>query len=471
MRSFCRRGASIYLIVGIALCTPEAPAIAGILGGNGTPLKKDPVTGTGMASGRGVYGPPSPADVAQDIAQISWQDPPSEVSQALFDAVRRASIEHPVAKAAQAQFKAATLDIATARWQRFPSLSTQMSYGNLNQESKTYSIAPTVTVDMPLWAGGKIDATQNRARAQQWVAYMGLNEALVSIAVNVTQAYFEVIRLTQKESLLRGSVEEHERLVAMMARRVEQEVSPMADLELAQSRLAQIAQEAEFAKAQKLAAQRAFMELTGDEDYDFGTLPNSLPNPEWHQWGEVEGAALAYDPSLRRQSAQADVAKAEADLTRASILPQVSAQYSYNEIYGSRVGVVVKLQAAGGLSQLSAADGAQLRLQGIIDQIAGVRRQVRQQINTDLIENEAALARLRNSTVAASTAGRIKESYVRQFIAGRRSWLDLMNSLRESVNAQLSELDAKASASSSAVRIAIRAGTWRPFNDNGSEQQ
>lgn len=458
-----------FSVLAVLLFT-ASPAFAGVLGNAGAPLKQDVATGTGMASGKGVYGPPKPNIVSTELADASWQDPPAEVSSILRDVVQSISTSHPAARAAQAQFRAATSDVSGAQWQRFPSVSTQLSYGNLGQQSESNSIAPTVTVDMPLWAGGRIDATQNRARAQQWVAFMALNETLQALALNVAQTYFDILRLSRREELLGESIRAHEQLVETMERRVRQEVSPFSDLELAQSRLAQIRQEADIMRAQRLASQRFFIELAGQESFDFTTFPTTLPEPVAYEWQGVESEALSYDPSLRRQSALADVAKADGAITKASIFPQVSAQYSYNDLFGSRLGLVVRLQSIGGISQFSAVESARLRVDGAIAQIAGVQRQVRQQISNDVIENEAALARLQNSSVAAATAGRIKDSYMRQFISGRRSWLDVMNSLRESVNAQLSEVDATASASASAVRIAIRTGAWRPFNDSSSEQ-
>lgn len=446
-----------------------SPACAGILGNAGAPLAPSAATGTGMASGKGRFGPPAPADVAAELGEGSWSNPPAEVSVPLMEAVRIAAARHPGALAAQAQFRAATSDVSGAWWQRFPSVSTQLAYGNLNQQERAHGASPTVVVDLPLWAGGKLDATQNRARAQQWVAYMALNQTLVDLAINVSQAYFEVLRQTRRVALLSESVTAHEQLVETMARRVRQEISPAADLELARSRVAQIRQEADAADAQRKSAQRALAELTGDES-GFVAVSPVLPTAVKHDWSQAEADALGYDPGLRRQSALADVAKAEEDLTRSGILPQVSAQYSYNELYGSRVGVVLKMQSAGGLSQISATSSAKMRVQGAIEQIGGLRRQVRQQINADIIENTAAQARLLNGGIASVSAARVKDSYMRQFIAGRRSWLDVMNSLREAVSARLGEVDAAVSASASAVKIAIRSGAWRPFNDRSSEQ-
>ncbi len=74
------------------------------------------------------------------------------------------------------------------------------------------------------------------------------------------------------------------------------------------------------------------------------------------------------------------------------------------------------------------------------------------------------------STGASETAARVSESYMRQFITGRRSWLDVMNALREAVTAQLGKVDAESVAMSAAVRLTLRSGRWHPEFSNATAE-
>jgi adhesin transport system outer membrane protein len=56
----------------------------------------------------------------------------------------------------------------------------------------------------------------------------------------------------------------------------------------------------------------------------------------------------------------------------------------------------------------------------------------------------------------------VVESYKRQFIAGRRTWLDVMNALQESTNMRLATVDSETSAQLTTARIALRTCTWQP---------
>jgi adhesin transport system outer membrane protein len=93
-------------------------------------------------------------------------------------------------------------------------------------------------------------------------------------------------------------------------------------------------------------------------------------------------------------------------------------------------------------------------------------QQLRRTIASDLIEYQAARERSSISADASATAAKVSASYMRQFIAGRRSWLDVMNALREAVNAQIGQSDAEVSAMWAATRLLLRSGRWRPTFDN-----
>jgi adhesin transport system outer membrane protein len=176
--------------------------------------------------------------------------------------------------------------------------------------------------------------------------------------------------------------------------------------------------------------------------------------------------ALEYSPSRAKLIFEADALRSEIAVTRGGILPRVSAQYSYNEITGSRVGIGLRFQAQNGLSQLSAVSSATAKYDQSLDQIRLAERQIRQEIANDIVTYEAATRRAQASRSAASTAQRVSASYMRQFIAGRRSWLDVMNSLRENLSASSGLAQAEVGAMSAATRLYLLSGRWRPTLSN-----
>lgn len=404
-----------------------------------------------------LYGPPAPKVKRGRLADIHWPEAPDEVPPALESAVNIVTRNYPSARSGRAALRAAASDVKAAQWLRFPAISGNLAYldQDLNPE-------PQLVVEQPIWSGGRISAGIRRAKASEDASSAEYVAIVADLALTTANTYFEIARLTQREQLLADSLKEHLRLVETMERRVEQEVSPLADLDLARSRAAQIEQDYTVTRSSRETALRVLAELVADPSFDLGPVPFYNPNDELENREALEDEAVAYDPSLRRLGAEADVARAELDARKAAILPQLNAQYSYDDIFKSRLGLVVRAQSTGGLSQLSEVDSARLRIQSALENRRQAEQRLRRDVAADVIEYDAAKARASISTRASDTAARVSESYTRQFIAGRRSWLDVMNALREAVNAQIGRTDAEVSAQASAVRLQLRSGRWRP---------
>jgi adhesin transport system outer membrane protein len=413
-----------------------------------------------------LYGPPMPKVQRGRLGQIEWLEAPPEVPPALDAAVRIVTKTYPSAKSGRAALRAANSDVKAARWLRFPSISGNIAYRDSDSNPE-----PQLIVEQPLWSGGRIGANIKRAKAEEQASSAEYVATVQDLAITTARTYFEIALFTRREQLLSDSLREHLRLVATMERRVEQEVSPLADLELARSRSAQVEQEYTSTRSQRLTALRVLAELISDPSYDLGPIPAFQASAEIPNAVALEDQAVAFDPTLSRLNAEADVARADLDARKASILPQINAQYSYDEIYGSRMGLVVRAQTTGGLSQVSEVNSARLRIQSALEARRQAEQRLRRDVAAALIEYDAAKARASISTRASDTAARVSESYVRQFIAGRRSWLDVMNALREAVSAQVGKADAEISAMSTSVQLLLRSGRWRPQFDGPEEPE
>ena len=382
----------------------------------------------------------------------------AEDSVELHAAIDQAVQTHPSIAAAKSSATAAGADVRAAKWQRFPSFSVE---GLLLNQSLNNLQAQAV-VDQPLWTGGRISGVIARAGARQSAALAAYNAAILAIAQSTAQSFYEVHRWRERRVLLAISLEQHERMVASMERRVTQEVSPLSDLELARSRTIQISQQIYQADAQERSALSRFHELVGDNSVTVGTLPPSPDSWPRLEDAEITAEALSFSPSLERLRSEARGTGAEARIARASILPQLSGQYSYSENFGHRVGVALKVQSDGGLSRFAAADAANQRVQASELQISVGERQLRDELQALLREYESGTLRLDGSQAAASAAQRIMESYMRQFTSGRRTWLDVMNAVREATSAEIDAVDARISAHSSLARILLLSGRWTP---------
>lgn len=372
----------------------------------------------------------------------------------LSSAIQLALRRDPSVEAARLQAKAAGIEVTAAKWQRFPSVTLETG----GFEEDNYQPRTSAVMEQPIWTGGRIKAGIERADSRQRAAYEGYRESRQDIALAVNAAYLDFQRLSQRLSAIEESEIQHQRMVQTMERRVAQEVSPLSDLELARSRLLQVQQQLSLARSQRESALNRLRELLGD----FGFMPVdelALPNA-WPEMAEADllQQAMAYSPRRQRYLADASAAAADARIIQAGSLPQISGQYSYSELYGYRLGVVVKAQTDAGFSRFAATDAARMRRDASQMQVGAIERELRDQIRSDLIEYHYASGRIGNAEASAKSTLSITESYMRQFVSGRRSWLDVMNAVRESTSSRLDVIDAQASAVSALNRLLLRSG-------------
>jgi len=405
-----------------------------------------------------VYGPP---DLTQPNAAAAAERPPA-ISPALFTAVEQATASYPAIESSRVSVRAARADIRAAKNQRLPSLGLQ----GVALGAGKGSLGTTVVVDQPIYSFGRIGATIDAAEARREVNRAQVSENVMQVALDLTDAYFDLARAARREAILAKGVEEQDLLVDSIQRRVEQQVSPRSDLELARSRAAQVRQQLATTKAERQSALMRLYQFVGDTSFDPGNVP--IYDPAVHHPDPTNAfeQAIACSPRRDRLTAEADVARAEAKVAKASALPQLSAQMTYNQIIGARAGLAVTAQTGGGLSAFATADAARLRADSATIDVATSERELKEQLNADLIENAAARDQIASSIAASQSAAEVTDSFKRQFITGRRTWLDVMNAVREANQAELTEADAEISAMASAARILLRTCRWQPQGDS-----
>jgi adhesin transport system outer membrane protein len=405
-----------------------------------------------QANDADVYGPPIPD-------QARAPKPPA-ISPQLELAGELAMKQYPSLSAARSAVRASELDTSAARWLRGPSVAVSA----VTRDDKIGAVRPQVEVFQPIWTGGRIEATIDRAKAANGVSRAELQQTANEVLLRLASAYYNVVRGVRLEGVLEQSLSEHDRLVDSMDRRVKQEVSPRSDLDLARSRAAQVRQELSLARAQRYAALQQLRELVGDPAFEVAPLPQydgalHHPNPDG-----LVARTLECDPAIQRRQAAAEVAEADRRLARSALYPSVGLQYTYDRFAGSVAGIAVQAQTNGGLSPLAAAQASSARRQASLFEISVAEREAREQTVLDLVENTTTKARIESSRIAVESSANVTDSFMRQFITGRRTWLDVMNAVREANSARISLIEAENSAMASAARLLIRSCQWQPWD-------
>jgi outer membrane protein len=266
-----------------------------------------------------------------------WLAAPLAVSSAarattLDEALAAALAHAPEIAAANADADAAKARLEQAKAGRLPTatLSGTIGYGRLDPRGffglGAANVTPRVaqmTVEQPLFTGGRVSAGIDQARAGIAGAQAGQIGMRGQLVMAVTQAYGDVLtaaRLVDLYGRLVTQTTEIERQARLKFRAGE---SPSTDVAQAGARLAEARAGLARAQGMQVSAQAHFRNLTGLEPADLQPLPVNPALPA--TLDEAMDAATHGNPALAQSKAMLRAAQAAARGARAERLPTVGA--------------------------------------------------------------------------------------------------------------------------------------------------
>jgi adhesin transport system outer membrane protein len=268
---------------------------------------------------------------------------------------------------------------------------------------------------------------------------------------------------------------------------VEQQVAPSVEAELSRSRSLQAQSDLVSAQAALETARFRFEQWVGDLNavrlsddkpsaLDEGLLQQAMrarPAPLVPQV-ILPQLQLAIDryPTLWRIDADIDAAAEDVRLKQAELLPTVyvrlDRQFSDNPNTTLRMADTVAYMGlqytmGAGLSLRSQVEVALAKLQGMHGDRETARREVKERFESEWREYRSALQRLEQADLVLQSSIGLLVSYERLFVVGRRTWLELLNAVKEVGFAEQArhELQAQIQASHYRLRVYLGELPWQ----------
>lgn len=372
-----------------------------------------------------------------------------------FEQVLQSALEsHPAIMGKRSGQAAARADQKGAEWLRYPTPSIEAATQGGGKDSGL------VRLEQPLWSGGRISAAIDAAGSRLSAADAALNEAELDLTLKVIAAHTEALRQKARQQYAQSGVDEHEKLLAMIRRRVGQEISPLTDQRLAESRLYQVVNDLSQVTQAYNNALAQLAQLSGKPVADISAQGvSALGAP-----ASLEAAlsqALGYSPTLRRLTYEEEAANADIDSKRSAYMPQLSLRLEKNmgQTQASSAMLVLQAQPGAGLSAGSGVDAAIARREAARMAREAAERSTNERIALDWNEWVAARLRQENAVQSRAMSTEVFESYTRQYVIGRKSWIDVLNAVREATQSQLALEDARAQVIAASLRLRAQAGT------------
>ena len=386
-------------------------------------------------------------------------------SQPLDSLIVDALSQHPATQSAQAQQASARAGLASARWQYWPTPSVLVETAGTSATDTAYQgdhRVATLRLQQPLWTGGRLSAGLIRADAGLVYSQASLDEVRQQLALRVVQAYGDWLAAQLKTASHGKSRVVHEELQARVKRRVEQGISAESDLVLTDVRLQSLAADLSVARLQQDTALARLGQLLGRPvlGAELSVAAPRAVDPAW--LSQLDGV-LAAQPAVQKAQAQARIQEAGVAERRAELSPEVylRAERQYgnyairNAAPENRLFLGLSTRFGAGLSTLTNVEAAQAQQQAALADVQVQRRAATDQLLADHAQAGSSAPRLAALEASLNAAQAVCLSYDRQFLAGRKSWLDVMNAQRELAQTELALVDLQASQVVVTWRLAL----------------
>ncbi len=394
--------------------------------------------------------PGAPPVTAPDAPALSPQAPapfPGRVAGIrVREWLREAVDSHPAVMSAQQRLSAAISEVEFARWQFYPTPSLGFETAARNAAPGSNQRTGFVRLQQPLYTGGRLSQQLSRATANSKVSALTVDEERRTIALRMVQALGDGRAAAIKRQAYRESAASHVEFLGLVQRRVSEGLSPRGDVVLARSRLSSVRADLESAEVQLDQALSRLEQLLGRplEAGEYAALRADAVDDAAADWAmppieRLIQLSLQASPSVNRSLAELEARRADIGLARASLSPEVyvRAERSRGNVGAgqSQIYFGVGSNFGAGLSDRSTVSAAEQRLQAQQAEVDARRRELTEQVRS---EHTLALSGERRVTVLADSANyaaTVVQAWQRQFLAGRKSWQELMNAAREKAQA------------------------------------
>ena len=394
-----------------------------------------------------------------DLSAFSDDGDAEQSKLGLASALRATMNHHPAIHGNRAELNGVKYAIDTAEAGRYPSLNAQA--GNVSNDNGQ----ATLRLDQPLWAFGKIDASIDYANANYEAQEVGLLQLQRQLIEDTATAYAKIEGIKQRELVALANIEEHQNLHQRIERRQKGQLASQSDVRLAYSRLMLAKSQQQSVHGELLVAENDLLALTQimvptsmAVDPEYTLLPCCAP---------IEQLIVDQSADMLFKQQQLVVVRKELKQEELASTPTVYfraehdiGQKTYDSIDRTRVGLVIEGNLDGmGFAAIGRVNSAKLRLKAAQFDINNTANDIRRRAKTLMLNRSLQIDLLTSQQLIVEAISETRESFLRQYDTGRKSWLELLNTQREFTEERLQLAQIKNDALILSLRLMTLTGS------------
>lgn len=378
--------------------------------------------------------------------------------------VQIAATENPRVLSGAETVRGAEIGVALAQWQYWPTPSIQSERWRDVQQT-------TFSLQQPLWTFGRLEAGEELARARYVASGIETGQSRLDIALRVVDAFGRLITARENRKVYLADLVRLEQMSEMMVHRVERGVSAPAEFNVLRSRMNQsqvaLSNFDMTIKSSILALSHLVGEELSEAEVGLGAEETGALIV-WKPDADILDKSVAFNPSLQRADAEIDVARATVRQANKAYMPTLYARvehrmgddgYYYSSNFSStRILFGLQFSFGPGLSASDEVQAARTREHATYYLREATLLELQSTVNSDIETWKTARGLVEQLEHSVALQREIVESYKRLFLAGSKSWLELLNASRELTDLERNHVNAKMQVLVAAYRLRLNAG-------------
>lgn len=404
--------------------------------------------------------PASPYSVGQETELSNLLgEPESLTTQQVLtvpQALQQVWSVNPQILEAQQAIQAAGYDV-TGSWGGFlPSVAVT----NLTGDDAVSSIQAS----LPLWSGGMTLAQIGASEAREVIARANLDKVRLDLGLRTLAAFHGMAQAQEQAEQCVVYINALDALRATILRRKEQGVARESEVRTAESRVQQAQVEQESVQLQLIGSRNQLRELLlispqRVESSDPGiALKSILPIDETK--------AVEQNPDVLIAAARIAERTEMAKQARAQLSPEIAVQYRH--YYDGRSfddtadtpQIVVQYQVGSTFTNWQKKRAEEARAEAAKSGLETAKRNAAARLVAARQQAVSASRQVLLQQQAADSTQALVESFLRQYQAGNRSWIEVLNGQREAHESALGLISARRSLAQSQHQLILQSLAW-----------
>ena len=377
-----------------------------------------------------------------------------------------ANQKHPLLQAARLEAQAGQIDVNAIERQRWPTLSAVVESNTGNTSSLP---SHSLRVQQIVWDGGLVSSRVTEAENQLIISKLKVGLQQKQLFLQITNAWQALLASHARVQVAQKTMDRLDGFKVQMQRRVDAQASSRIDLVLANSRQLQTQVELEAAQRNMKVALLKLEQLSGEVNLrlrlpsltPFPPLPSAVPflnQLQQTDWLELASRAPAV------QIARSDVVSAQNRLRtkEAERWPQlyvrVDKPLGNNYLYANNSTATfagLSYTPGAGFANVVEAEALAKRIAKADQGVDVALKDIQETLQNDREEFLNAFAQITALEKSVAGSDMVLASFERQFQANRKTWLDLLNQVRELAQNEYALVDVQASLVGARLRLEI----------------